>query len=156
MNWDAVGALAELAGAIGVIGSLVYLAVQIRQNSHVVRFTLHENYVAGIRGIFEQVQTNPELYRVWRRAMQSPDEMTEDDREHFGMLCFAFFNRIHLGYLAREVDSFMGEKYLSDIDQAFLMPATRSWWTRQRGAFDPGFAAVVDERLALARTEESP
>jgi hypothetical protein len=33
MNWDAIGAVAELLGAIGVIASLVYLAVQIRQSS---------------------------------------------------------------------------------------------------------------------------
>ena len=103
MNWDAIGAAAELAGALGVIGSLVYLAVQIRQNSDLVRITLHENYVSGIRGIFEQLQTHPELYRVWRLATNSPDEMSDEDREHFGMLCFAFLNRIHLGYLAREV-----------------------------------------------------
>jgi len=32
MNWDAVGAIAELLGAIGVIASLVYLATQIRQS----------------------------------------------------------------------------------------------------------------------------
>jgi hypothetical protein len=30
MNWDAIGAIAELLGAIGVIASLVYLAGQIR------------------------------------------------------------------------------------------------------------------------------
>jgi hypothetical protein len=29
MNWDAVGAVAELAAALGVIVSLVYLAKQI-------------------------------------------------------------------------------------------------------------------------------
>ncbi len=33
MNWDAVGAMAELVGAIGVIASLIYLAIQIRQNT---------------------------------------------------------------------------------------------------------------------------
>lgn len=32
MNWDAIGAIAELLGAIGVIVSLVYLATQIRQS----------------------------------------------------------------------------------------------------------------------------
>jgi hypothetical protein len=29
MNWDAIGAIAELLGAIGVIASLIYLARQI-------------------------------------------------------------------------------------------------------------------------------
>jgi hypothetical protein len=32
MNWDAIGAIAELLGAVGVIASLVYLATQIRQS----------------------------------------------------------------------------------------------------------------------------
>jgi len=34
MNWDAIGALAELAGAAAVFGSLLYLAVQIRHSSN--------------------------------------------------------------------------------------------------------------------------
>ena len=33
MNWEAIGAIAELLGAFGVIASLIYLATQIRQNS---------------------------------------------------------------------------------------------------------------------------
>ncbi|MEE4190029.1 MAG: hypothetical protein V2I66_00535 [Halieaceae bacterium] len=37
MNWDAISAVGELLGAAGVIGSLVYLSVQIRHNSAEVR-----------------------------------------------------------------------------------------------------------------------
>ena len=33
MNWNAIGAVAELVGASGVIASLLYLAVQIRQST---------------------------------------------------------------------------------------------------------------------------
>ncbi len=36
MNWDMVGALAEAAGALGVILTLIYLTVQIRQNSKLI------------------------------------------------------------------------------------------------------------------------
>ena len=32
MNWDAIGAIAETLGAVGVIASLVYLAEQIRHS----------------------------------------------------------------------------------------------------------------------------
>jgi hypothetical protein len=32
MKWDAIGAIAELLGAIGVVASLVYLATQIRHS----------------------------------------------------------------------------------------------------------------------------
>ena len=33
MNWNAVAALAELLGAVAVVGSLLYLAAQVRQNT---------------------------------------------------------------------------------------------------------------------------
>ena len=33
MNWDAIGAIAESIGAVAVIATLLYLAIQIRQNT---------------------------------------------------------------------------------------------------------------------------
>ena len=33
MNWEAIGAVGEVLGAVGVILTLGYLAVQIRQNT---------------------------------------------------------------------------------------------------------------------------
>jgi hypothetical protein len=33
MHWDALGAVAEFLGALGVIASLFYVASQIRRNS---------------------------------------------------------------------------------------------------------------------------
>jgi len=33
MNWEAIGAIGELTGAAGVILTLVYLSLQIQQNS---------------------------------------------------------------------------------------------------------------------------
>jgi len=33
MNWDAISAIGEILGAIAVVATLGYLAVQIRQNT---------------------------------------------------------------------------------------------------------------------------
>ena len=33
MNWDALGASAEAVGAVGVVATLAYLAIQIRANT---------------------------------------------------------------------------------------------------------------------------
>jgi hypothetical protein len=45
MNWEAIGAVAETLGAVGVIASLVYLAGQMGQNARATRalsyFRLH-------------------------------------------------------------------------------------------------------------------
>ena len=40
MNWDAIGATGEWAGAIGVIVTLAYLAIQIRQSGRSTTFAV--------------------------------------------------------------------------------------------------------------------
>jgi hypothetical protein len=37
MNWDAIGAIGEIVGALAVLATLIYLAIQVRQNSEQVR-----------------------------------------------------------------------------------------------------------------------
>jgi hypothetical protein len=37
MNWDAIGAIGEVVGALGVVVTLAYLAIQIRQNTDSAR-----------------------------------------------------------------------------------------------------------------------
>jgi hypothetical protein len=37
MNWDAIGATGEIVGALVVFLTLIYLAIQIRQNTHATR-----------------------------------------------------------------------------------------------------------------------
>lgn len=45
LNWDAVGATAELVAALGVIVSLLYLATQIRQNTASVRASTYQDFI---------------------------------------------------------------------------------------------------------------
>jgi hypothetical protein len=37
MNWDAIGSIAEVVGALAVLITLIYLAVQTRDNVKVMR-----------------------------------------------------------------------------------------------------------------------
>ena len=39
MNWEAIGVIAEVVGAVAVIVSLVYLAIQVSSNTRALRAT---------------------------------------------------------------------------------------------------------------------
>ncbi len=50
MNWDAIGAVGEIVGALAVVVSLVYLAIQVRrQNRESSMLAMHEISQAFIR-----------------------------------------------------------------------------------------------------------
>jgi hypothetical protein len=42
MNWEAIAAVGELLGASAVLITLIYLAVQIRQNTAAVATSIYE------------------------------------------------------------------------------------------------------------------
>jgi hypothetical protein len=44
MNWDAIGAIAEVVGAAAVIITLAYLAIQIRQNTQMNASALRQSF----------------------------------------------------------------------------------------------------------------
>ena len=47
MNWNAIAAVGELAGAVAVVVSLLYLARQISQNTRAMRRTASHDAVEG-------------------------------------------------------------------------------------------------------------
>ena len=71
MNWDAVGAIAEAIGAAGVIATLVYLARQVRQNTHTIKSNddrlkaeLAQNRAVTLANFQLAVATSPDLAAV--------------------------------------------------------------------------------------------
>jgi len=47
VNWVAIGAIGELIGGAAVIATLIYLAVQLRQNTKGIRAQSYYNVVSG-------------------------------------------------------------------------------------------------------------
>ncbi len=42
MDWEALGAIGEMVGAIAVVATLGYLAIQLRQNTKSVHANTHQ------------------------------------------------------------------------------------------------------------------
>ena len=79
MNWDAIGAIGEIVGAIAVLATLIYLAIQIRQNSAIQRAQTHQQLalerVNGVR----LITTNKELRDAVGKA-RFGKPLTEDEQ----------------------------------------------------------------------------
>jgi hypothetical protein len=64
VNWDAIGAIAELVGAAGVVASLVYLTSQIRSNSRSVEAATSHSIARARNEI--KILAQPGLDAWWR------------------------------------------------------------------------------------------
>ena len=80
MNWEAIGAVAEFLGAISVFITLVYLAIQVRENSKIQTITTYNSVVGGFSELYSWAGTTRELAAVSRYLFNEKDrELTPDD-----------------------------------------------------------------------------
>ena len=93
MNWDAIGAIGELLGAAAVLFTLIYLAVQIRQNTSAVATATYESTMTGFNDINIVVAGNPALASLLDRGCQNPDSLNSEEIVQFNFLLRCYSNQ---------------------------------------------------------------
>jgi len=66
MNWEALAAIGELVGAFGVIASLGYLAIQIRQNTRQIR----QNIQSFLGPFFHGIDS---IFKLFEKGLVDPE-----------------------------------------------------------------------------------
>jgi len=92
LNWEAIGAIAELLGALGVIATLGYLAVQIRQNTRTIRTSTYQSALDSSNRVNELILANPHLERIFRLGRLDLSQLTDEERPQFRMLIAQFLS----------------------------------------------------------------
>jgi hypothetical protein len=75
-NWDVVAAISEVVGAAAVVISLIYLAVQIRQNTNAIRGATLDAITAHMQA---ELRWSSDMPDVFRQALQDPDSLTWEE-----------------------------------------------------------------------------
>lgn len=87
MNWDAIGAIGELVGALAVIVTLVYLSVQIRGSREAVADSNRQSRAGAIQDMILLLIDNDSVNNAWRKAAANEDYTRAelDTAEHLGL-----------------------------------------------------------------------
>jgi hypothetical protein len=158
MNWDAIGAIAELLGAIGVIASLVYLATQIRQsreqmerNTQALRGGSYQQFFQNIDAIAQRSSDNPEKERAVRLGRLDYNQLDEEDAFRFevwitGMMLA--WENAEYQHRVGMLDEDRRMLHLKQLKATLLLPGVTQWWRKSpMDVFSPEFVALVEEIL---------
>lgn len=161
MNWEAVGALGEVGGAVGVVVTLGYLAAQVRQNSANLRHNSE-----SLRGATElenarlaaewnmEVAKDPELVELFIAVNRGGMTGQQLLRFHFliGSLFYRFdglYRQKERGLLADDLWEAWDQVILNNLASA----EARDWWENGLHPVSVTFRAHVDRLLETRETE---
>ncbi len=151
MNWEAVGAIGEIVGALAVFLTLAYLAVQIRQNTNAVRATALDSSVNSVLVVREKLFEDPELMGLYLKGLENPEGLNEIDKARFMLLMqnilWALWNAYSQAEIA-ELSSDFWESQKSVVRRVFSSQGGE-WFLNNYGhEFPASFLSEVSQCLS--------
>ena len=151
MNWDAVSAIGQVVGALLVGVTLVYLALQLRQNTAALRSSTFLAISTLMGSSMEVLAIHPDLASLLIKAESGLDALSGADRARFAFLMMMIYRRLeavvvqcHLGL----IDHGLTEGFERSALSALASTGARQWWEGSKSAFNTIFSTWVDATIA--------
>ena len=152
MNWEALGASAELVGSAGVVISLLYLAGQIRQNSKQLRHTAATSVLNKTSSFLQGMAFTPGTGDLWARGLRGFSELRDDDeRVRVGALLTDLFRTYEEAYhyrLAGVVEDWTWTNLKGALVSVVTTPGFSEWWSLRSDWFGKEFRDFIEVEVS--------
>jgi len=150
VNWEAIGAVGESLGAIAVLVTLAYLAVQVRQNTAQQKREELVSIQHGQNAVVAQLQ-DPRVMGGYARTADDRSP-TIEDRGTCLSFVVQYLNHFQIVHELYRDGSLAEEQYQlwAGFAVAFVAPiGVRRWWDEENGrlAFHSEVRKLIDARL---------
>ena len=155
MNWEAIGAVGETIGAIAVIISLIYLALQVRSGTRALKTGNRDSSFQSLIEFNNSLATDPDLGYIFQSGCHDYQSLEERERARLMHLLYSFFKifeKIYLHYLEESVDKTVWIHNKSILFAYSTQPGAQYYLSHRKHIFDPRFLEVLES----ATSTETP
>ena len=151
MNWEAVGALGELLGALLLLGSLMYVGLQLRETRKQMQAAAGQARADSMIELWK-VRFEPGFMRAESKASENPESLTEEEVAMLINFMAMFFTFMQNNYYQRKAGT-LAEDQEGALDSMPLVANNafyRERWEKAKvaGVFSEEFVNHVDKVLA--------
>jgi len=150
MNWDAIGAIGEILGALAVVLTLGYLAIQVKQNSHGMRVAAKLEIDKQHTTFTDLILKDPQLFKLQVEGLAG-QELSEIESARFALLmqrCTWNFSSMHYQYKTQELSDEDWHESKRLIKWITASVGFRAWWEQNQVNFSKDFRNYLNQSLS--------
>jgi hypothetical protein len=150
MNWDAIGAIGEVAGATGVILSLLYLAIQIRGDAQAKRASTVHDQSNAYRDFLSTLATDEKLADIYLVGLREIDSLTEPELVRFSSalgFLFRVFDEAHYHWNDGYLEEHVWHGFEATMADTLAYKGVREWWSMRREWYSTQFREFIDKKI---------
>jgi len=149
MNWDAIAAIGEIVGALAVVGTLGYLAIQTRSAKEVALAQAQRELTADLNSVWSRLEQDRELLRLVSIGVNDWQVLKNNEKA----AVHAFYTQLFFNLSAA-----MGQHHLKGNEDfvrtwedvllgLLLCPGGRAWWEEAQYLYFPLLVSRLNARL---------
>jgi hypothetical protein len=147
VTFESLGNVGDFIGGIGVVITLAYLALQIRQNSTSVKAASAQAVLGTLAQSIASVASSSAASRVVILGQIDFDQLSEEEQLQFALWLlgwFRVFEQAHQQYVVGVLDPVQWKGHATQIESTMQSPVVRRWWAVRRVLFDPDFRRFIE------------
>ena len=147
MNWEAISAVGQIVGAIGVIISVLYLAHQVRSNARQTRLASMRMMSDAFNQWLNGLAGNPQIGDLYYRAVRDYSSIQGGDLPRFSALMdhlFRIFEDMYYQKLEGHLDLRIWRGFEAPMRDIVAYPGIQAWWRSRSHWFSREFADFID------------
>jgi hypothetical protein len=141
---------AEIVSALGIVISLIYVGIQVTDNTSAIRSETASNASTEFIDWYKHVSDDPELMDVWLRGVTSPETLDEQQSLRFVFLLHIVMLQFQNNYYLVE-EGTLDKKMLSAINNTLATirgtPGFELYWSLRRELFYPEYQSFVEQLM---------
>ena len=150
MNWEAVGAVGEIVGAIAVLITLAYLALQVRQNTAALRSAATQGAHDQVGDLYRILSTDSEMAMIFVRGCTNPDELSDiETAKYFSFLIHTMFYLQN--WYTQTCEELMDDELLSSWTKVLTdiagTPGFQRFWGQRQHLFSSAFREYLEANV---------
>ena len=154
MNLQDLASIAEIAGGFAVLATLIYLVIELRNNTKTTRAQMHEQATQSFLTLLNSIMLKPDVLAAGIKASEEEFSTFSDGDKAYIYACnFGFFKHYELLYVQHQ-KGLMDEETWTAWQEHLLMyfhqPGIQTWWKTRKSTFTASFQTFLENSEAPA------
>ena len=151
MTLEQLAFIAEIIGGIGVVASLIYLAVEIRRRGKQDGLRTAHELTAQWGGLMTSLHDSSELAEIWLRGNHNFESLDGVSRIQYSALLGRFLRDSEVLYFYlqdKTLDPMVWRGIERTIHDLMILDGPPAWWQTRKHWFTDNFQELIEDIIA--------
>lgn len=156
-NWDAISAIAEVVGVVGLIASLIFVGFQMKQTAKAINVSSNHGIQEALRDMVMRIAENESLTSVFMQGMAEPESASAIDEYRFALTMQAtiqFYANAYYQHSVGALDETTWQSIDAQLGNGLKSPGAQAYWARRGSNYPKDFETYLKDQVFSSPQQE--